>query len=190
MKIIRNGDFRRMPWKNGGGETLEVAVHPPMASVNDFDWRVSMAKVAADGPFSGFPGVDRTLAVLEGEGIELMVAAGPAKTLRRESEPYSFPADVPTGARLLGGPITDLNVMSRRGRYTHRVRRHVVEGMALLRSDADTLLVIGASPWFAAGPRAEMEPFDLLMPDRGGAQIYVRHGRALFYLVEIEPDPV
>ena len=62
-KLLRNSDHRRMPWKNGGGETVEVIVHPEGASLSDFGWRVSMATVASDGPFSVFPGIDRTLAV-------------------------------------------------------------------------------------------------------------------------------
>ena len=49
------------PWKNGGGETAEIAVSPAGAGFDDFDWRISTAIVAQSGPFSGFPGVDRVL---------------------------------------------------------------------------------------------------------------------------------
>jgi len=61
MKILRSADHKRMPWKNGGGETVEIAISPQGAGLADFDWRVSMATVASDGPFSVFPGIDRTL---------------------------------------------------------------------------------------------------------------------------------
>ena len=111
---------RRMPWKNGGGETIEIAVSPQDAWLETFDWRVSMARVESDGPFSAFPGIDRTLAVLEGEGIELDAGRAGAGACRGFA-PYSFPGDVATASRLLGGPITDLNVMTRRGRLAHRV---------------------------------------------------------------------
>jgi len=47
MRILRSPDHKRMPWKNGGGETVEVAVFPPEAGLGDFAWRVSMASVAA-----------------------------------------------------------------------------------------------------------------------------------------------
>ena len=67
MRILRAGSHRRMPWKNGGGITTEVAISPPEATVNDFDWRISMAKVLASGPFSTFANIDRVLAVLDGE---------------------------------------------------------------------------------------------------------------------------
>ncbi len=119
MEIRRAAQHRRMSWKNGGGETIEVAVFPEGASLDDFGWRVSMARVASDGPFSRFPGVERTLVVLDGililaiDGVEVTLAAG---------APCSFAGDVATSARLIAGPITDLNTMTR-APWRHTVRR-------------------------------------------------------------------
>ena len=73
-RILRAADHRRMPWKNGRGETVEVAVHPPGAGLDDFGWRVSMAGVTEDGDFSIFPGIDRSLAVLSGTAVDLQIA--------------------------------------------------------------------------------------------------------------------
>lgn len=126
MRILRAADHRRMPWKNGKGETVEIAVFPPGASVETFDWRVSAATVAEDGPFSLFDGIDRTLSVLSGEGIVLSVAGSADLTLTGASAPHAFPADATAAARLVGGPITDLNVMTRRGLFTHRVEKLAV----------------------------------------------------------------
>ncbi|OHV76889.1 HutD family protein [Rhizobium sp. LCM 4573] len=123
MQVLRAADHKRMPWKNGGGETVEIAVFPPGAGLDEFDWRISTATVAADGPFSSFAGVDRTLSILSGAGLMLSIEDRAPVTLDRNSPPCSFSADKPTSARLLGGAITDLNVMTRRGRYTHHVRR-------------------------------------------------------------------
>jgi environmental stress-induced protein Ves len=108
------------PWKNGAGITREVAAFPPRSGMESFDWRVSIANVANDGPFSIFPGVDRTIIILSGEGIALEVA-GRSSRLRPGEAPYSFPGDQPTGCALLGGPVMDLNVMSRRGEIAHSV---------------------------------------------------------------------
>lgn len=127
MRILRAANYRRMAWKNGGGETTEIAVSPQGAGLEDFDWRVSMARVERSGPFSLFPGVDRTLSVLEGEGILLSIADRQPARLTGVSAPYSFPADVAANAELVAGPITDLNVMTRRGRYEHRVILHEIE---------------------------------------------------------------
>ena len=81
MRLLRASDHRRMPWKNGGGMTVEIAVSPEGAGIEDFDWRVSMAFVEQDGPFSIFPGIDRTLAVLSGDGIVLHIAGQDDVTL-------------------------------------------------------------------------------------------------------------
>ena len=54
MQIIHPASFVARPWKNGGGITHEVIRVP--ADPEDFRWRVSMAEVAASGPFSRFTG--------------------------------------------------------------------------------------------------------------------------------------
>jgi uncharacterized protein len=121
MNILRAGTHKRMPWKNGRGETVEIAVFPAQATVDTFDWRVSMATVAEDGAFSVFLGIDRTLSILEGHGMELAIEGREETLLTQASAPYPFPADAPTTARLTDGTITDLNVMTRRGRFSHVV---------------------------------------------------------------------
>ncbi|MGQ9371167.1 HutD/Ves family protein [Azospirillum sp. ST 5-10] len=147
MQILRARDHKRMPWKNGGGETTEVAVFPEGAGLDDFGWRVSMARVAQDGPFSVFPGVDRTLSLLAGRAMDLDVDGRGTHRLTPHAPPLAFPADVPTAARLPDGPILDLNVMTRRDRYRHAVRRS-------LPFDRDTF--VATSPWtllFLLSPR-------------------------------------
>jgi len=145
MRILRASDHKRMPWKNGKGETVEIAVFPEAATVDDFDWRISMATVAEDGPFSVFADIDRTLSVLTGDGIALSVAGEPDHILRPDTPPHAFPADAVTSARLLSGPITDLNVMTRRGKFTHRVTV-LPAGRSVMTSDnSDLTLVLSAS---------------------------------------------
>jgi environmental stress-induced protein Ves len=70
VQIIYPHDFKRLPWKNGKGETIELAINED-GSLADFDWRISMASVTDDGPFSDFSGYQRHLLLLEGTGIEL-----------------------------------------------------------------------------------------------------------------------
>ena len=123
MKVLRAGDHKRMPWKNGRGETVEIAVFPADASVDDFDWRISMAQVAEDGLFSIFPGIERTLSIVEGDGLELSVDGCEPAVLDTSSLPYRFPADVATYARLTHGTIVDFNVMTRRDNAAHQVER-------------------------------------------------------------------
>jgi environmental stress-induced protein Ves len=141
MQIIRANTCRVLPWKNGGGSTTEVAVSPPGASTDDFDWRISMARVASDGPFSHFAGIDRTLAVIKGRGLVLTVADRAPVELATGSDSLSFPGDTPTSARLTDGEIIDLNVMTRRGRFTHDVLR-VTQARSFEVADGDIAIAL------------------------------------------------
>ncbi|MDH2312376.1 HutD/Ves family protein [Methylobacterium brachiatum] len=142
MRILPAETHKRMAWKNGGGETIEVAVHPAEADLSAFGWRVSMARVGGDGHFSVFEGVDRTISLLEGEGITLHIEGAGDHTMRTDSDPLRFPADAPTDAHLLGGSILDLNVMTRRGAFEHRVRRIRVGKAQTIHPDARWTLVL------------------------------------------------
>lgn len=144
MKIVRASDCRTTAWKNGGGSTTEIAVEPSDASLDDFDWRVSMARVASDGPFSEFAGIDRTLAVIKGDGLSLAIGNAAPVVLDGNSEPVHFPGETPTSARLLAGEIIDLNVMTRRNRFEHRLRR-IREGANCDFEDFDTVLAVACS---------------------------------------------
>ena len=119
-RLVRHGDARRMPWKNGGGETIEILRWPKGASIDTFIWRISLATVATSGDFSPFPGIDRTLALLDGAGIVLSLGRRNIR-LMPGSEPIFFSGDVPCCASLLNGPTRDLNIMTRRGEAKHSV---------------------------------------------------------------------
>lgn len=119
IRLLRAEDQRRVPWKNGGGETAEIMVWPPASGFDDFDWRLSRATVAASGPFSLFPGVDRSLAVLAGVGVTLEFPGMAPVRLTPDSPPLPFPGDIACTATLAAGVITDLNIMTRRGRWRH-----------------------------------------------------------------------
>ena len=114
MILLPASSAAPVPWKNGGGVTREL-LRLPADGGDDWTLRISVADIAADGPFSPFPGVTRWFAVLEGEGVRL---AFPERTLnmRRGEAPLRFDgADAPD-CTLLGGPTRDLNVMVRHAR--------------------------------------------------------------------------
>lgn len=100
-----------MPWKNGGGVTTELYRLP---DGEDFFLRLSIAQVAQSGPFSSFPGIDRTLLVLEGNGIRLGSSSFD-KVLDQQSGPFEFRGEDEINAELIQGPIRDFNVMVKRG---------------------------------------------------------------------------
>jgi len=189
MRILRAAEYRSMPWKNGGGVTTEIAVSPAGAGLDDFDWRVSMARVESSGPFSVFAGVDRTLAVLEGEGLALELAGRPPSEVTSASAPLFFPADVPTQASLIAGPITDLNVMTRRGRMTHVVERLVILTQLEIRAEADTTLILcleGNIKVTGAGP-ARIRPLDALLLELGALGLRLDPARtATLFVIRID----
>lgn len=102
-----------MPWKNGLGMTREI--HRADGADGAMLWRVSMAGIASDGPFSAFPGYDRHLMVLSGEGLLLHGLGEGSVRLEPSSAPVAFSGDAPVSARLIGGAVTDFNLFARRG---------------------------------------------------------------------------
>ena len=111
------------PWKNGGGTTREIVCQPPGAGMDGFDWRVSIATIAAAGPFSAFPGVDRVIMLLAGAGVRLHSVAGQVDhRLDTPGAPFAFAGDIALDCELLGGASTDFNVMTRRDRLRAEVR--------------------------------------------------------------------
>ena len=113
--LLTPADYRRMPWRNGAGRTTEIATHPAGAALDAFDWRVSIADVVKDGPFSQYAGIDRTVVVIAGAGMRLD-GDGHSALLTGLYEPYTFSGDDAIECTLLAGPVRDFNLMLRRNR--------------------------------------------------------------------------
>lgn len=107
MRIILPGTFVASRWKNGGGVTHEIA--RAEAPDGRWLWRLSVAEVAEDGPFSAFEGLARILTVIEGAGIDLHTPQGVIAAL--PLRPVAFAGDLPVTGRLKAGPLRDLNVI-------------------------------------------------------------------------------
>jgi len=129
------------PWKNGKGVTREIAIFPPGATIDNFDWRVSIADVSEGGNFSNFPGIDRQLVVLDGT-ITLDIAGKDQITLAPESNIVAFPGEASCSADIPNGAARDLNVMTRRGRFLSRIRLAGANGVIPIPADASTSLLV------------------------------------------------
>lgn len=116
------------PWKNGGGVTRTLAADP------DGRWRVSIADIQRDGPYSRFPGDDRVSVVLSGDGVTLQ-GEGVAVPLRPR-EPAPFGGDAALQSTLIGGPVRVLNLFVRRGEAVASV---TCAGVAAARCDVGSL---------------------------------------------------
>lgn len=111
IRRISAASYRVMPWKNGGGSTTELFVEPGPAG---FRWRVSIASVSQDGPFSIFAGYDRHIMALSGAGMMLDCGAHGEIAVTPALVPKIFNGDWTTSARLLDGPVQDYNLMVER----------------------------------------------------------------------------
>ena len=156
------------PWKNGGGSTREIVCFPPGAGMDSFAWRISVATIAQDGPFSAFPGIDRQIMLLDGDGVQLVsAAAGIAHALQQRWQPFAFSGDAALDCSLLGGTSTDFNVMTRRGQWSAEVSIHDAAvqpgrgaaGLCLVLqggfAQGQTVLQAGQGLWWAAAENAE-----------------------------------
>ncbi len=113
ISILRSTDHHRMQWANGGGWTSEIIAWPNRA---DWQWRLSVADVEVDGPFSIFFGIDRHIAMLVGDGFELAIGSEQTQTHRINQPfvPFKFRGDDRSFCRLIKGGVQDLNLMVRR----------------------------------------------------------------------------
>ena len=110
-RILHPARFATAPWKNGGGITHEIAREEDARGLL---WRLSIAEVAASGPFSRFEGLSRILTVTQGAGLVLETPEGDIEA--RPLEPVAFSGDLAVTGRLRAGPVRDLNVIHDAGR--------------------------------------------------------------------------
>lgn len=166
MRVLRAADRIAAPWKNGGGVTREVAAFPPGAGMDAFAWRVSLADVTADGPFSAFPGVDRVLTVIEGSGLVLDLD-GRLLALGANAPPIAFAGETPVEARLTQGPIRDLNVMVRRGQWRAEVSWFAGGVLAAPADGPLMVLVLGDATCSSADSALQLNALDMAMLEAG-----------------------
>ena len=121
IRLLTPLAYQVKPWKNGGGTTTDLAVHPDGAGWDDFLWRVGIADIRQSGPFSSFPGIDRSIMLLECpplSGMTLEIDGATTEMVPREF--IDFSGEATTQGILRGAAVRDLNVMSRRGAIKHR----------------------------------------------------------------------
>ena len=108
-------DHVSMPWPNGAGITYEIVRAPESG---DFDWRISLADIDNDCPFSVMPGVDRGIVLMEGGH---MVLANSDESIRvDELVVFNYPGEVAFNCTLPSGPAKDLNIMTRRNKFSSK----------------------------------------------------------------------
>jgi uncharacterized protein len=189
MRLVTKTDYRPMPWKNGAGTTSEIAIYPSSAIVSDesFLWRVSIAEVTGDAPFSRFLGCDRLIMLLDGDGMTLDSGALGALALDKPLQPMALPGELAVTAKLKGGPCRDFNVMTQRLKARARLSVHTLgAGPLTVSGDSDAMLAYCVAGGIAAdGVRAT--PGDTLLREGRSERVEITapEGAAIVALVEI-----
>jgi environmental stress-induced protein Ves len=176
-----------VPWKNGGGSTTQIAVFPPDATFEDFDWRVSLATILEDGAFSEFPGVERTLALVEGHGMTLEVDGEP-KLLTQADPVAAFDGESRVVAKLNRGASTDLNVMTRTDRCYHQFGRRILSGESRFVARAPVTVLFLAEgdslELCSDHQRINMVRYDAVVLDQGTVWT-LQAGQGLIFIADI-----
>jgi environmental stress-induced protein Ves len=187
-RIIDLQTLPATPWKNGGGTTRQLAIHPPEATLDNFAWRISCARVASGGPFSYFPGVDRSLALLDGAGLGLQLL-GIGRTLRPCGEALMFAGEAEVTAQLVDGPVSDLNVMTRRDAWRHRLWYLHLDGNRALHNDAEVLLLLCHGGQVDVRDRATLHRCQALLLEGEQGALHLRGNAACLQVAQLYRHP-
>jgi environmental stress-induced protein Ves len=109
--IVPVAAARPQPWPNGGGVTRELLAWP---AAGDCRLRLSVADVHRGTPLTRFPGHERWLAVLDGEGVMLRVP-GTRHRVTRHGEPLRFDANLPLACRHTRGAMRTFEAIAAPG---------------------------------------------------------------------------
>ena len=98
--------YRRTPWKNGGGTTIDIAGQ-------DDAWRFGRTPITAPGPFSDYSGFGRLQVLVAGRGLVLETPDGEID-VRQPLRPVRFRGETPIKSRLEAGPVEVVNLIGAR----------------------------------------------------------------------------
>ena len=131
-RLIRANSYRRERWRNDLGWTREIVRFPEDERVLGegpaFDFRISIAEIERDCAFSAFPGCDRHLVLLSGNGMTLEFDDGESIAVLPPHGRVEFAGERALHCRLQDGPTHDFNMMVRRDRWSAQVLHRPLVG--------------------------------------------------------------
>jgi len=193
VTLIPATEYRRERWKNGLGWTREVLRWPLDSEA--WDWRISIAEVDKGGPFSSFPGVERELVLLSGEGMRLNFEDGEIAELHPPHDRHRFAGERALEAELLAGPTQDFNLMWRRDRVEANLLHRPLVGSMLFFAEPGVrwlAYLLSGRAWVKDQllPMVlEQGDSALLAPQSGDHQRLIIEGGGELLLVRIAPPP-
>lgn len=137
--LFRRSDFREGRWRNGRGVSWDIASDRPGEA---FDWRLAVARIDNDAPFSHYPGIDRIFTLIDGAGLSLDVAGAGVLPVPERFVPTHFSGDADCTCKLINGPCRALNLFLRRDSVGAQVIIHDGGGSVAVGHSGDTLLFV------------------------------------------------
>jgi len=137
------------------------------ASATNWDWRLSIAEIDTDCRFSAFPGCDRVLVLLAGNGMHLEFDDSTYANLQPPHGRVAFAGERGVQCRLLDGPTADFNAIVRRDRCTMQVYHRPLVGSMVFFAEAGVLwainLVAGRATVKSAGVSVSLNAGDTVL---------------------------
>ncbi|MEN4903528.1 HutD family protein [Luteimonas sp. TWI1416] len=148
VRIVPAAAARSVRWRNGHGWTRELFCAPALTAAPSVDdtaapwpWRISIARIDRDAPFSAFPGVDRELMLLRGGRLDLRVADRRVALASRYAR-HRFAGERDVAACVPTGGVEVFNLMWRRDAYRARLWHLPLAGALAWRADPATTWAI------------------------------------------------
>lgn len=131
ITTIDPAGYRRTPWKNGGGVTVDIAEHEDA-------WRFGRTPITTPGPFSDYSGFDRAQVLVAGRGLVLQTPEGEID-VRTPLMPVAFAGETPIVSRLESGPVEVVNLIGDRAKV--RIDLQVLRAGAAMGRSAGTHII-------------------------------------------------
>jgi environmental stress-induced protein Ves len=139
VRLIPASAYRRVPWNNRGGVTMDIDMVERAGVVQ---WRVSLAEIENDGPFSDFTGYDRTIVPLAGRGFRLSGGDAAPIVLAQNFVPHRFDGGWSPLCELIDRPVQALNALSLRATHSHTLAIHTSTSGAAFAASAQVRYIV------------------------------------------------
>jgi len=190
-RVIPANEYRRERWRNGFGWTREIHAERPEPAA-DWTWRLSIAEIEQDAPFSAFPGVDRELVLLRGDGLRLRFDDGDAHLLEPPYGRLRFAGERALVGELVDGPTHDFNLMWRRDAIVAELlRRPLVGPMVFFAGPGTTWalhMLAGEGRFDAASSLPPLQAGDTALLAEPRRTRYLLDGGGELLVIRLEPS--
>lgn len=187
--IIPANEYRRERWRNQLGWTREILRSP---CDGEWDWRLSIAEIESDAGFSVFPGIERELVLLSGNGLRLRFADGETRELQPPHDRLRFAGERAVTGELIDGLTHDFNLMWRRDRVQAQLWHRPLVGPMVIFAEPGTTwvahLISGHARFADDSALPPLQASDTAVFAAGGHRLrHVLDGAGEALLMRIEP---